>query len=183
MHCKRATLSASAVSVVHRRFRTISKGMGGGHTRAPPGAKRRFRGGLVFKAHRLCRGWWAGILEGALAPSGLSVAPAHRHPLANLVQSVAEPVRPNSKSPPSAPRQCRAQPNQARRNVQRFRGGLVFMAHRLCVSLNSRLESNKEEKKNQARSCAKTETAFPWQVCQLARSPSATPPTNPRKPI
>ena len=31
------------------------------------------------------------------------------------------------------------------RNVQRFRGGPVFKAHRLCVSLNSRLESNKEE--------------------------------------
>jgi len=31
------------------------------------------------------------------------------------------------------------------RNVQRFRGGLVFKARRLCVSLNSRLESNKEE--------------------------------------
>ena len=30
----------------------------------------------------------------------------------------------------------------------RFRGGLVFKAHRLCVSLNSRLESNKEEGKN-----------------------------------
>ena len=30
--------------------------------------------------------------------------------------------------------------------MQRFRGGLVFKAHRLCVSLNSRLESNKEEK-------------------------------------
>ena len=29
----------------------------------------------------------------------------------------------------------------------RFRGGLVFKAHILCVSLNSRLESNKEEKK------------------------------------
>jgi len=34
------------------------------------------------------------------------------------------------------------------RNVQRFRGGLVFKAHRLCASLNSRLESNKEEEKN-----------------------------------
>ena len=31
------------------------------------------------------------------------------------------------------------------RNVQRFRDGLVFKAHRLCISLNSRLESNKEE--------------------------------------
>ena len=30
-------------------------------------------------------------------------------------------------------------------HLQRFRGGLVFKAHRLCVSLNSRLESNKEE--------------------------------------
>ena len=29
--------------------------------------------------------------------------------------------------------------------MQRFRGGLVFKAHRLCVSLNSRLGSNKEE--------------------------------------
>jgi len=31
--------------------------------------------------------------------------------------------------------------------VQRFRGGLVFKADRLFVSLNSRLESNKEEEK------------------------------------
>ena len=31
------------------------------------------------------------------------------------------------------------------RNVQRFRDGLVLKAHRLRVSLNSRLESNKEE--------------------------------------
>jgi len=35
------------------------------------------------------------------------------------------------------------------RNVQRFRGGLVFKGHRLCVSLNSRLESNKEEKSDE----------------------------------
>ena len=33
-----------------------------------------------------------------------------------------------------------------RRNVKRFRGGLEFEAHRLCVSLNARLESNTEEK-------------------------------------
>ena len=31
------------------------------------------------------------------------------------------------------------------RNLLRFRGGLVFKAHGLCVSLNSRLESNEEE--------------------------------------
>ena len=29
--------------------------------------------------------------------------------------------------------------------LRRFRSGLVFKAHRLCVSLNSRLESNTEE--------------------------------------
>jgi len=29
--------------------------------------------------------------------------------------------------------------------VQRFRGGIVLKAHRLCVSLNSRLEINQEE--------------------------------------
>ena len=33
-------------------------------------------------------------------------------------------------------------------NMQRFRGGLVLKAHRLCVSLNSRLESDKEEEGN-----------------------------------
>ena len=32
-------------------------------------------------------------------------------------------------------------------HVKRFRGGLAFKAHRLCVSLNFRLESNKEEEK------------------------------------
>ena len=31
------------------------------------------------------------------------------------------------------------------RNVQRFRSGLVVKAHRVCVSLNSRLESDKEK--------------------------------------
>ena len=43
-------------------------------------------------------------------------------------------------------------PQLLHRNVQRFRGGLVFKAHRLCVSLNSRLESesNKEEKSTSA---------------------------------
>ena len=33
------------------------------------------------------------------------------------------------------------------RNVQRFRGGLVSKAHRLCLSLNSRRESNTEEER------------------------------------
>jgi len=35
------------------------------------------------------------------------------------------------------------------RNAKRFRGGLVFKARRLCVSLNSRLESNKEEEEEE----------------------------------
>ena len=35
--------------------------------------------------------------------------------------------------------------DQLSERVQRSRGGLVFEAHRLCASLNSRLESNNEE--------------------------------------
>ena len=35
------------------------------------------------------------------------------------------------------------------RTVQRFRGGIVFKAHRLCVSLNSRMESNQKEEKKE----------------------------------
>ena len=35
--------------------------------------------------------------------------------------------------------------------MQRFRGGLVFKAHRLCASLNSRLASNKEEEERYLR--------------------------------
>jgi len=33
------------------------------------------------------------------------------------------------------------------RNVQRFRGRLVFTAHIFCAALNSRLESNNKEEK------------------------------------
>ena len=32
--------------------------------------------------------------------------------------------------------------------MQQFRGGLVFNARRLCVSLNSRRERNKEDEEN-----------------------------------
>jgi len=39
------------------------------------------------------------------------------------------------------------------RNVKRFRGGLVFQARRLCVSLNSRLESSKEERRSRHDGC------------------------------
>ena len=35
--------------------------------------------------------------------------------------------------------------------MQRFRGGLVFKAHRLCVSLNSGLKRNKEEEDHLGR--------------------------------
>jgi len=46
--------------------------------------------------------------------------------------------------PPHPPRKPRRE-QLLHRNVQRFRGGLVFKTHRLSVSLNSRLESNEEE--------------------------------------
>ena len=42
--------------------------------------------------------------------------------------------------------------------MQRFRGGLVFNAQRLCVSLNPRLESNKEEERTSVISQNKTAT-------------------------
>jgi len=35
--------------------------------------------------------------------------------------------------------------------MQRLQGGLVSKAHRLCASLNSRLESNKEEEESHDR--------------------------------
>jgi len=44
--------------------------------------------------------------------------------------------------PPPTPRLL-CPPTQG--SVQRFRDGLVFKAHRLCASLKSRFESNKEE--------------------------------------
>ena len=45
--------------------------------------------------------------------------------------------------------------------MQRFRGGLVFKAHRLRVSLNSRLESNKEvEERTTTWSFTPEKTAF-----------------------
>jgi len=46
-----------------------------------------------------------------------------------------------------APRHQHGVDGKAKVNVQRFRGGLVFKARRLCVSLNSRRGSNKEEEK------------------------------------
>ena len=42
---------------------------------------------------------------------------------------------------------CSAQGHFILRHEHLFRGGLVSKAHRLCGSLNSRLESNKEEKR------------------------------------
>ena len=45
--------------------------------------------------------------------------------------------------------QREAQVQLLHRNVQWFRGGLVFKAHRLCVSLYSRLESTKEEEQQE----------------------------------
>ena len=43
-------------------------------------------------------------------------------------------------------RQRRVREQLLHRNVQRLQGGLVLKAHRLCVSLNSRLECNKKRR-------------------------------------
>ena len=50
-------------------------------------------------------------------------------------------------------------------NLQRFRGGLVFKAHELCVSLNARLESNNEEE----RVGAKKSAGSPHRSAQIDR--------------
>ena len=58
-------------------------------------------------------------------------------------------------------------------NIQWFRGGLVVKAHRLCVSLNSRLESNKEEEDTDERvrrECRAKSTSY----CPGAMEPFGT---------
>ena len=52
------------------------------------------------------------------------------------------------------------------RNLQRFRGGLVVKAHRLCVALNFRLESNKEEEASQEAI---------WEELDLTHTPWGNP--------
>ena len=42
------------------------------------------------------------------------------------------------------------------RTLKRFRGGLVFKAHRHFVSLNSRLESNKTKREEEEAPCPPT---------------------------
>jgi len=56
----------------------------------------------------------------------------------------------STSSPRSDPLDISCVPAVLHRNVQRFRGGLVCKAHRLCVSLNSRLERNEEERREAA---------------------------------
>ena len=53
------------------------------------------------------------------------------------------------------------------RNVKRFRGGLVSEAHRLCGSLNSRLESNKEEEDSSCRCRARREHLTRFKISLL----------------
>jgi len=61
------------------------------------------------------------------------------------------------------------------RNVQRFRGGLVVKAVRLCVSLNSRRESNKEERRgwglrvtaDEAPEASEEDHAAPGRACRV----------------
>ena len=53
----------------------------------------------------------------------------------------------------------------------RFQGGLVFEAHRLCVSLNSRLESNKEEEEEtglDGEACLEPPASYAASCCPAA---------------
>ena len=53
--------------------------------------------------------------------------------------------------------------------MQRFRCGLVFKAHRLCASLNSRLVSNKEEGEKTSASSGSTPSAScPTPTCSTS---------------
>ena len=77
--------------------------------------------------------------------------------------------------------------------MKRFRGGLVFKAHKLCVSLNSRLESNKERENlrhshvphggvrpfHQKSTCPKQLTLGPCVVQIWSRAPRNSAGSNP----
>ena len=65
------------------------------------------------------------------------------------------------------PRSSRAELDRGaqllRRNAQRFRGRLVFKAHRLCVTLNSRLGGNNEkEQGTPGKSKTLHQNPTPW---------------------
>ena len=100
---------------------------------------KRFRGGLVFKARRL-------LYHSTLGLRVIEKKREEEQPLQERLPERRVGVRVQG-----AFGNCHVWPGEGalpkllHRNVQRFRGGLVFKAHRLCVSLNSRLESNKEE--------------------------------------
>ena len=91
----------------------------------------RFRGGLVFKALRLLY----------LSTLGLRVIQRKKKWGSETLAFHASP----SPNPIVTPSRTAQRSQLLHTNVQRFRGGLVFKAHRLCVSLNCRLESNREE--------------------------------------
>jgi len=57
------------------------------------------------------------------------------------------------------------------RDMQRFRGGLVFKVHRLCVSLNSRLENDKEEEGG----CGAATPATPAPECGNEQAAAGVP--------
>ena len=107
----------------------------GGRTReSPPHGTRPnvqwFRGGLVFKAHRLLH----------RSTLGLRVIKKKRRYSGGVW----------GQQPRSGGRTREPPPHGTlHRNVQRFRGELVFKAHRLCVSLNSRLDSDNEEEEEE----------------------------------
>ena len=62
-----------------------------------------------------------------------------------------------------------------RRTVKQFRGGLVLKVHRLCVSLNSRLESKEEEEVAQQGTHAVCPAAHPAVPNVLAEGDCSMP--------
>ena len=92
-------------------------------------------------------GGWA-FLMSEVPLYTLNPAPEARNPKPTTLKPqtcTLKPV-PSTNSPATLPTPKSPIMNAVTR--QRFRGGLVFKAHRLCASLNSTLESNKEEEED-----------------------------------
>ena len=92
-----------------------------------------------------------GLVTCSLSLASLSLSRLSRSPLSlSLLFLASLSLAPLSLSPLSLSRLSLTWSGRkilASSNVHRFRGGLVVKAHRLCVTLNSRLESKKEEEK------------------------------------
>jgi len=113
-----------------------------------------------------------------IVPAEFAISPPLPHHHKTLHSEVEECS--DTPGDPPLPRDCTETPPQSNANVQRFRGGLVCKAHRLCVSLNSRLESNEEERRRRVETplCVISRVEFaiyaPAKLCHTLPCPTNT---------